>query len=158
MNYLFTILTIASMSILAGIGYDAHRPSASEMLLDEAWEYVCNVDRTFNCDGVEKPELIQHDGLNADKGTYGFFYSGEAMIFAQKTTRDQDKLRQTVVHELVHYLQDQSGYFESKVHSCDWEAGAFAVADRYANYIKRPDLIRGDTWWVRYRQCQHLGD
>ena len=106
---------------------------------------------------IEKPQLVFHNGVNSALGAYGVFWPGENIIFvrANMPGDDLEKRMNTTVHELTHYLQDQMGY--QRVDSCDWEAGAFAVGDRYAVYIGRPDLVRGATWWKPYRQCQNYG-
>lgn len=160
---LATVLTLGIGITLLGCGViltttagDVSREEAR--LLGDAWQYVCKVDRTFRCEDVVRPRLVLHDGVNSAFGAYGVFFPGENVIFVHRTTVDPDKQMQTVVHELTHYLQDQRGWRVSVTDSCQWEAVAFAVADKYARYLGREDLIRGPVWWKPYPGCQNYGE
>jgi hypothetical protein len=143
--------------LLGSLALTLNPPSEEAVALDAAWEYVCEENRQFDCTGIEKPTLVFHDGVNRTLGAYGVYWPGESYIFVHKTTLDDAKRSQTVVHELVHYIEDQTGWQETGVGSCEWEAKAFDVADEYAIFIGRPDLVRGALWWKPYRQCQNYG-
>jgi len=153
------VLVTCGLWVSAGVAV-MPEPTREEVLLDAAWEYVCDVNRTFNCDGVAKPTLVLHDGVNQAFGAYGVFFPSESIIFALSTppNGDDQKQMQTVVHELTHYLEDQMGWQETVRDSCQWEEVAFTVGDEYARYIGREDLVRGPTWWRPYRQCQNYGE
>ena len=130
-------------------------PAASSVE-QRAWEYLCEVDRTFNCDGIAPPQVVYHDGLNAEFGSNGFYFPGEPIVFVRKTM-DPLKKEMVLVHEMAHYLQDQTGWNKYQVWSCEWEAMAFQIGDKWAIYKGRADLVRGKNWWRPYPQCQTYG-
>ena len=149
---------VGIVGVLAGCAYAAnYQPTEEERVLNEAWDFVCNVDNTFDCTGVEKPMLVLHDGVNQQAGTLGFYYPGEPIIFAIRNSNDEVRRLNVVVHELAHYLSEAKGW-DAVEDSCRWEAQAFEISDKHAIYAGRPELVRGPEWWKPYWQCQHLGE
>lgn len=153
---------LVSAILLGCIAHDAYY-TQERRDLNEAWEYVCEIDAKdtgFDCSGIPKPRLIYNDGLNSYMGANGVYFIGEDELFVRWNRPSKEARMQTVVHELTHYLMlyktDPSRV--TRTDSCNYEAAAFAVGDRYAKMIGRDDLMRGSTWWFSYAWCQNWGN
>lgn len=144
---------LAALALVVAAACVVRTTPPEDNLGAQAWEYLCEVDKTYNCDGIVPPKVVRHDGINDYLGTLGFYFPGEPIVFVRKTM-DAAKQEQTLVHEMAHYLQDVTGWNEYRVQSCEWESVAFRIADAWAVYVGRADLVRGPNWWRPYWQCQ----
>ena len=116
----------------------------------KAWIDACEMT-VYYCVGLDMPKVqfeFMRPGLNG-------YYAGGDTIYVSRRLYGM-KQRQTLLHEMVHYLQVKRGGLAVPGLAepiCKAEAEAFAVSDKWAKSIWRKDLVVGPNWWRPYTHC-----
>ena len=125
------------------------RPTSPE---DHAWVFLCYADQTYDCKGIEPPQVVRNDSLNNMFGSLGFYFPGDDMVFIRTDLESREEEIGVLIHEIAHYLQYQTRWSKGK-HRCDVEQEAFRISDKYYTKVGRLDLVRGPTWHESYPRC-----
>jgi hypothetical protein len=125
-------------------------PAATETsAVNAAWKEACQLSR-YSCLWVKRPEVAYSDVLG--NGVRGAFWPGSTRVWLAKGIDIQTNIRDygTLVHEFVHYLQEQNFQWPafSKTVQCQREEEAWDVFNLLMKKYDREDLV--DVRW-RYR-------
>lgn len=114
------------------------------------WQEACRYTRsTYSCAGIDEPTIVYETMRDGDLGYYG----GGDTIHVNKDLQGISR-QVTIFHEMVHYLQAQSGKHTipgTARDVCAAEAETFAFTDVYKGTFGLAPL--GSSWWRYYPMC-----
>lgn len=144
-----TLITAALLLLVTGCISPTFPTDGFHTAVIAAWADACEMSR-YDCTWVKRPRVIQTDMMGP--GVLGFFYPGGDTVFVRKGTEPQTELRAyvTLVHEMVHYLQDLAWWPGNQKHTiCMREEEAWDIGNRVLVKYGKPEL-QDFTWYVRY--------
>lgn len=118
----------------------------------QAWETACTIQTRYDCTNIDPPKVR----LMISTGFRGGYDGSDSIYVNRNLKPGVDKL-QTMVHEMLHYLQVMYGtmdlaFLESVYRG---ENEAFKISDTWHKSIGEYYLTRGTTWWIDYPKCWH---
>ena len=113
---------------------------------DRACAYLGNI---YSCKGIPEPKI---EYRKMRPGLLGY-YRGKDTLYISDALTD-DRLKIVVFHEMIHYLQVQTGRLTLPGNAepvCRAEEEAFQITDVYREILGMTRI--GDYWWRNYPYC-----
>lgn len=154
------VLGAALATVLLLVGCAMYQPAPQwgetdsyQEVVQSAWNDACELS-TYSCFGVAKPQIVKTDMMAP--GVAGFYYPESKRVHIGKDTNIVENFRNygTLVHEMVHYLQDYATdhvWPSNKHGSCLREEEAWDVFNELSVKYDYSHLV--DTSWATRYGC-----
>lgn len=136
---------VATGLLVLLMGLDARAADWSKQ-----WEAMCRITE-YSCEGITAPTVRVINSVRGEAGGY----AGGDVIKVMKATRYY--MKETAVHEMVHYLLTELGVYVIPTTSvdvfCASEAAAWEVSNKYRKRVQGRKL-QYPKWWKLYPLCE----
>lgn len=119
---------------------------------ERAWEYVCKESR-YHCERYGIPVVVPSPVLE-EFHAVGYYFTGQDAVFINPMVVSSEAgLMATLVHEHIHYLQDQAGWVaRSRREACVMEGEAWNFSNQWLSENGHHDRVL-IKWWDIYDTC-----
>jgi hypothetical protein len=117
-----------------------------------SWENACRISG-YECETVPMPALEHRDLSSLGRGVRGAYYWGSKTVLIDDDIKLDDPLFINVlIHEIVHYLQENAPDNNPNMWRCQRENEAWNVGNIWSLEQGDERLIIRD-WWRAYPGC-----